>query len=232
MKPEHKTLIDGVDFQWNLMPIIQKRDAFGNQKLNRVCAAEVKLRKKMIQPDKCPGLFHDPAVLLDSTRLAEWTFPKVCPKGELGKPIWKSRKMTYKRVNLILARYWCDLVRVKGDWPKIMYPKDGDNPTFLSEVTHLTDTCDIPGQFTDVLGDGNCAYWCMLDYLCESLYAKTSYPIDLYPLSWMQKKIHDSVHLLPEVYWTWVATTPKCEKLDNIYDECINYMDVAFTTSM
>ena len=66
---------------------------------------------------------------------------------------------------MIHARYWCDLIASgNGTWISMIHPNEGSNPTFEKEVDRLIEA-GIPENLIDMVGDGNCMFYCMLHYL-------------------------------------------------------------------
>ena len=81
----------------------------------------------------------------------------------------------------------------------------------------------------DVRGDGNCLYYCMLDYLMDIKELPWLWNQIDNPLIFMRRLLNKAGQNLNESYWTFLssASEPR-ERLDCIYDERINYYDEDF----
>ena len=137
---------------------------------------------------KCPSLRKDPKIFLDTQAYDEWLLPHVLPDGEWGQVIWDENVLDHRRHllpdgewsiskankrflqgredGLILARYWCELVVVKGYMPRMVLPPMGTNTFFVKECKQLTKV-GVPMGLIDMIGDGNCLYYAMIHYLAK-----------------------------------------------------------------
>ena len=126
----------------------------------------------------------------------------------------------------------------KRSWYNLIHPEEGSNPTFPDEVQRLT-SMGIPGDLMDVVGDGNCLFYCMLHFL----YVRADTPMGLsytelskklslaydYPLVGMRKLIREEGTKLSESYWSTLASYTREERLDFIYNPSTYFMDDTFT---
>jgi hypothetical protein len=82
----------------------------------------------------------------------------------------------------------------------------------------------------DVLGDGNCLYYCLLQYLVERGQFAEVWKERVHPAFWMREKIRKWVGRLSDE--EWMVTTSQNEpefvasELYRIYDSSIDYLDV------
>jgi hypothetical protein len=107
-------------------------------------------------------------------------------------------------------------------------PLPDENPTFPAEEARLL-SLGLAGKLIDVRGDGNCLYYCMLNYLVETKELTEFWNQNENPVDFLQRLLRDSGSHLKESYWMFLAgvTEPKV-RLDWLYNKRINYMDEKF----
>jgi hypothetical protein len=141
------------------------------------------------------------------------------------------KRLNQKKGGLILARYWCDLVRCDGNWSQTFLLSAGTNSTFDKECQRLS-LAGVPGNLVDMVGDGNCLFYCMLHYLHARANRLVHNMGKDYPLIWMRKLLRDFGSKLDVSYWTYGSSDAAGIKLPHIYDPMVNFMDEEFTRNV
>jgi hypothetical protein len=134
-----------------------------------------------------------------------------------------------EKKRLIHAQYWSDLIRVKGYWPTMILATNYDDvKTFKKECKRLN-KLGVPKGLLDVIGDGNCLYYCMLTHLVEVDPKIGSTMGNNYPLVWIRKLIKAGGLLIDDIYWLGISGSAKEERINFFYDPNFNTMDDELT---
>jgi hypothetical protein len=239
MTEEHKSLVNSKTYDTHLKPILDMRDHQPRAPFHKLYLKEKYFRIRMGDKEKGPTLTTNPGMFLDFQKFAQFIRPRLLPDSTLGKKVWDDAALIDVKARLIHARFWCDLIlSSKRSWYNLIHPEEGSNPTFPDEVKRLT-SMGIPGDLIDMVGDGNCLYYCMLHFL----YVRADTPMGLnysmlakklslthdYPLVGMRKLIREEGCKLSESYWTTLASFTREERLDFIYNPITYFMDDTFT---
>ena len=87
----------------------------------------------------------------------------------------------------------------------------------------------VPKCVVDVCGDGNCLYYCLLNYLVQSGYLNDTWVNPSHPVVWMRKTIRKQARLLKSDEWLKISVQDSPEfiesELDRMYNSSIDYMD-------
>jgi hypothetical protein len=107
-------------------------------------------------------------------------------------------------------------------------PKPDKNPTFAKEKERLG-SVGIPTNLIDVTGDGNCLFYCMLNFLLETGRLGTTWREVENPVMHMRHLLCNLGKGMKQSYWTYLSGYASKEvRLCCLYDEAINYMDREF----
>ena len=107
-------------------------------------------------------------------------------------------------------------------------PKPHENPTFAQEKERLG-SIGLPNDLIDVLGDGNCLFYCMLNFLQETGRLGTTWREGENPVMHMLHLLSNLGKGMKQSYWTYLSGyVSKEARLCCLYDEAINYMDREF----
>ena len=248
----HSDLITSKLFVDNVKPVINKRKIPTRSKVNALYAKEKTSQLKVTKGDQFPALHPRPSLLLDVKKYAEWLLQEVLPSGTLGSKAWNANALKLhrhllpstkwsttkedmadiekKKKRLIHAHYWCDLVRERGSWMKTMIPlSEYDVRTFKKECSRLY-KLRIPRGLRDVLGDGNCLYYCMLDFLHEVDDRIALRMENEYPLVWLRKLLKKGATGINDQYWIGIGGCDREERINFLYDHhSFNVMDDVIT---
>ena len=118
---------------------------------------------------------------------------------------------------------------MNGYWPETLLANNEiDEKIFKKECKRLYKQ-GVPRSLIDVLGDGNCLYYCMLNYLLE-----VDQKIDLtmtqdYPLVWIRKLIRAGALSISEQYWRCIDGNEVKERIDFLHNPEFNTMDDELT---
>ena len=143
------------------------------------------------------------------------------------------KEVTKKRVNKF--RQKLILYILDGNPTRdILLPKYQWYEEFMVESIFFKDECHrlhgygIPQNLFDVLGDGNCLFYCMLIFLVKHKLLPHLWKEDCSPVVWMRKQIRMRSELLESdewVRWTFQANPEHVqEELARIYDPTIDYL--------
>ena len=109
-------------------------------------------------------------------------------------------------------------------------PKPHENPTFAQEKERLG-SIGLPTDLIDVLGDGNCLFYCMLNFLLETGRLGTTWREVENPVMHMRHLLCNLGKGMKQSYWTYLSGYESKEaRMCCLYDEAINYMDRDFMT--
>jgi hypothetical protein len=251
---EHQLLLSNPLFVEHVKPVLDRRNEIDNNprsRINAVYTKEKQCRLKVLDGNKCPSIHPDPSLLLDYKRFAEWLEDQVVSDGSWGSLVWNENAVSRHRTlletdeyrtteedlatirreknRMIHARYWCDLVRADGIWNNVMLASSpSDVKSFKRECKRLYGL-GVPHGLIDVLGDGNCLYYCILHFLVEF---KSPLALSIgnnYPLVWIRKLIRDGAKLLDDVYWIGLCGETREDQLDFYYNPHFNFMDDELT---
>ena len=142
------------------------------------------------------------------------------------------KEVTKKRINKF--RQKLILYILDGNPTRdILLPKYQWYEEFLEESIFFEDECQrlhgygIPQHLFDVLGDGNCLFYCMLNFLVKHKLVPHLWKEDCSPVVWMRKQIRMRSELFESdewVKWTFQSNPEHVqEELARIYDPTIDY---------
>ena len=81
----------------------------------------------------------------------------------------------------------------------------------------------------DVCGDGNCLYYCLLNYLVHSGYLNDTWVHTSHTVVWMRKTIRKQARLIKSDKWMKMSAQADSEyvegELDRMYNSRIDYLD-------
>ena len=113
---------------------------------------------------------------------------------------------------------------MNGYWPEtLLADNEIVEKIFKKECKRLYKQ-GVPKSLLDVMGDGNCLYYCMLNYLVE-----VDKKIDLtmtkdYPQVWIRKLIRAGALSISEQYWRCIGGNEVKERIAFLHDPKFNTM--------
>ena len=88
---------------------------------------------------------------------------------------------------------------------------------------------NVPKCVVDVCGDGNCLYYCLLNYLVQSGYLNDQWVNSSHPVTWMRKIIRRQARLMSPKEWMSISCQNDAKfidsELDRMYNRTIDYLD-------
>jgi hypothetical protein len=223
----HAAILDSTDHGKYVQPILDERNNDLNTPVHQLYLREKYLRKRINDGTKVPALETNTEVFLTPLLLAEMYLEKIKPGGDLATIIANNPKPRRHRKKLFNIRFYCELI-LRGGWYNMYLPKPDENPTFAKEKERLG-SIGIPTDLIDVTGDGNCLFYCMLNFLHETDGLGHSWPDYDNPVMHMRHLLSNWGNTMKQSYWTYLSGyTSKEARLRCLYDVAINYMDKEF----
>ena len=194
--------------------------------IHKLYVREKYLRKWVCDGKKVPSLMGDTSHLLNHKLLAEYYMKRIGKNGELTQVVANAAKARRNRKKLICVKYYCEHCQ-RSWWHHIFLPLPAEKPTSPAEKARLL-SLGIKGELIDVRGDGNCLYYCMLNFLVETGFLNSFWKKEDNPLMYIRKYLHGAGKTLKDSYWTFYQGPMN---LMRDFSGCITRVSIILTTN-